>query len=105
MQAMREGGNEEAMNYRNPRLLKLAAHYPCQYCGADDGTIVAAHSNRQRHGKGMGIKAHDLCIAFLCNSCHDAVDRQNDHLLWLEAHSNTVALIAARHPELLAVKS
>lgn len=63
------------MNYRSPRILALAKECPkCMSCGAaNDGTIVACHSNSQRHGKGMGLKAHDI-PAFICSGCHDLLD-------------------------------
>jgi uncharacterized protein YlaI len=65
-------------NYRNPKLLALAKKAPrCMSCGKpNDGTVVACHSNAQRHGKGMGLKAHDL-PAFLCRECHDYIDGRN----------------------------
>lgn len=61
--------------YRNRDLLDLAARSPrCMMCQRpNDRTVVPAHSNALRHGKGMGIKAHDL-PAFLCRACHDEVD-------------------------------
>ena len=62
-------------NYRNPKILALASECPtCCHCGrTNDGTIVACHSNSQRHGKGVGLKAHDL-PAYLCRECHDILD-------------------------------
>jgi hypothetical protein len=62
------------MNWRSKKLTQSAKHESCVSCGADDGTIVWAHSNEQKHGKGMGIKAHDLFGAFLCYRCHTAYD-------------------------------
>lgn len=61
--------------YRNRALLDLAARAPrCMMCQrANDGTVVAAHSNALRHGKGTALKAHDL-PAYLCRQCHDEVD-------------------------------
>jgi uncharacterized CHY-type Zn-finger protein len=44
-------------------------------CGCSDGTIVAAHSNLQEHGKGMGLKAHDGMHAWLCHRCHAELDQ------------------------------
>jgi hypothetical protein len=61
-------------NYRNKKLTQSAKHEACVSCGANDGTIVWAHSNSQRHGKGMGIKAHDLFGAYLCHKCHAIYD-------------------------------
>lgn len=63
------------MNYRNQSLLEKVRESSCQHCGADDGTIVAAHSNQLRDGKGRSIKAHDYRIAALCFKCHYALDQ------------------------------
>ena len=57
--------------YRNRKLLNLAKGMPCVECGIEDETIVAAHSNQ---GKGMGIKASDSTIMFLCYRCHTELD-------------------------------
>lgn len=64
-----------------PKLLKYAQHYPCMNCGADDQTIVAAHyQGRMGHkvGRGMGRKAHDAAISYLCRACHDLVDDRSN---------------------------
>ncbi len=87
------------MNYRNKKLLDGAKDAPCQSCGYQDGTVVAAHSNQQRDGKGMGIKAHDFRIAYLCSTCHTNIDqgkdlsRQDRQELWEAAHRKTIAYI------------
>ena len=66
------------------------------HCGARDGTVVAAHSNQQRDGKGMGIKAHDYRIAALCYTCHAKVDqgmgwsKEERKEQWEEAHRKTI---------------
>lgn len=69
----------------------------CSGCGAsNDGTIVAAHSNRLRHGKGKGIKCHDCYIAALCYRCHVALDQGSDmnreerEDFWQQAHDTTL---------------
>lgn len=62
-------------NYRSPALLRHARGQSCTNCGAEDDTIVAAHSNWPEHGKGMSIKAHDCFIAFLCFRCHTWLDQ------------------------------
>lgn len=64
---------------RNRRLLDAARDQECAWCRRQDGTVVAAHSNQLRHGKGMGIKAGDQYIAFLCHACHFDID-QGSHL-------------------------
>jgi len=82
--------------YRNPKLLKLAQFSPCQVCGIQDNTIVAAHSNQLRDGKGRGLKAHDYRIAYLCHKCHWVIDqspelnKQSKFEMWDEAHRSTI---------------
>jgi len=63
------------MMYRNEKLLRSVRELPCQICGIEDGTVVAAHSNQLRHGKGRGIKANDWAIAALCFRCHSEIDQ------------------------------
>ena len=65
------------MTYRNRKLLDLARDESCANCGAEDQTIVSAHSNLSRHGKGKSLKAHDVFIAFLCFRCHSWLDQGN----------------------------
>jgi len=82
--------------YRNKRLLELLRESPCQHCGRRDGTIVAAHSNQLRDGKGRGIKAHDYRAAALCYSCHMELDQgsklsKDERVeLWEDAHRKTI---------------
>lgn len=38
-------------------------------------TVVPAHSNQAKHGKGMGIKADDQYSVPACHSCHFAIDQ------------------------------
>ena len=84
------------MMYRNPKLLKAIRGCACQRCGADDGTIVAAHSNQLKDGKGRGIKSHDYRIAALCYHCHAEIDQGKDMSraerveAWEEAHRKTI---------------
>ncbi|MCA2570664.1 hypothetical protein [Microcystis sp. M42BS1] len=65
-------------------------------CGVSDDTIVAAHSNQLRDGKGRGVKAHDYRIAYLCYTCHTAIDQGKDLNkqdrvdLWETAHRKTI---------------
>ena len=93
--------------YRNKKLLELVRQSPCQNCGIEDGTIVAAHSNQLRDGKGKAIKAHDFRIAALCHRCHHKVDvcailsRQEKLEIWEEAHRKTIAwLFLNNHMEI-----
>ena len=69
---------------------------PCQICFSDDGTVVAAHSNSSKHGKGRSIKADDNMVAALCYACHMMIDQgrgltraEREHS-WGMAHLNTI---------------
>lgn len=53
---------------------KLCEGRSCVACGRQDGTIVPAHANEQRFGKGMGIKAADWTVIPLCLECHTWLD-------------------------------
>jgi len=90
------------MNWRSEKLLAAARDLPCQRCGASDGTVVAAHSNQLRDGKGRSIKAHDYRIAALCYRCHMEIDqgskmsREERVEAWESAHRRTIgALVEA----------
>ena len=82
--------------YRNQRLLEAVRASPCQHCGRMDGTVVAAHSNQSRDGKGRSLKAHDYRIAALCFTCHSELDqgknlsREERLNMWEDAHRATV---------------
>jgi len=82
--------------YRNKRLLEIVRQSPCQHCGRSDGTVVAAHSNQLRDGKGRGIKADDFRISALCYSCHMELDQGAKYTkarrieIWEEAHRSTI---------------
>lgn len=82
--------------YRNDKLLKVLRQSPCQHCGCQDGTVIAAHSNQLRDGKGRGIKAHDFRVAALCYRCHMELDqgknmsRQEREDMWESAHRKTI---------------
>jgi hypothetical protein len=54
------------------RLCALVVEGVCNY---DTSTTVAAHSNQQRHGKGMGIKASDAYVVYACAACHSWLDQ------------------------------
>jgi hypothetical protein len=82
--------------YRNQKLLEAARESPCQICGANDGTVVAAHSNQLRDGKGRGLKAHDYRISSLCYQCHMDLDqgakltKEERVNKWEDAHRRTI---------------
>ena len=83
--------------YRNKKLLEAVRDAPCQHCGSQDGTVVAAHSNSLSDGKGRGIKAHDYKIAAMCFTCHTELDQGNRltklerREMWQDAHIKTIA--------------
>ena len=87
------------MIYRNKTLLEIVRDMPCQHCEIADGTVVAAHSNQLRDGKGRGIKSHDYRIAALCYACHMELDqgknlsKQERVEMWEEAHRKTIGLL------------
>ena len=90
------------MIYRNKKLLEIVRQAPCQHCGIEDGTVVAAHSNQLRDGKGRGIKAHDYRIASLCYRCHSDLDqgskmsKQERVEMFEEAHRKTIGELFER---------
>ena len=82
--------------WRNKKLLEIVREAPCQHCGTEDGTVVAAHSNQLQDGKGRGLKAHDYRIAALCFRCHYELDqgsrltKEERRELWEESHRKTI---------------
>lgn len=95
--------------YRNKKLLEVARLLPCQICGIEDGTVVAAHSNQLRDGKGRGLKASDFRIASLCFRCHAEADTSSTLTkvarieMWEQAHRATIGELFERG--LVVVKS
>lgn len=61
-------------------LRKLAKGRECQVrlpcCNGNPETTVLAHY-RLAGVSGMGIKPPDVCGAYACSSCHDAIDRRS----------------------------
>lgn len=82
--------------YRNQKILDLARECErCQSCQSTSPTIVAAHSNQLRDGKGRGLKAHDYRVAYLCYECHTEIDqgklsKEEKRELWEDAHRRTI---------------
>lgn len=87
---------QKPVKYRNKKIMQAARYMDCAHCGADDGTIVMAHSNH--HDKGMGTKASDCYVAALCFFCHNIVDGRTlpdmtqllRDALWTASHKNTI---------------
>jgi hypothetical protein len=88
--------SRRSMTYRSNALLKAVREAPCQQCGIQNGTVVAAHSNQMRDGKGRSLKAADYRIAALCHYCHYEIDqgsklsREERLNIWEDAHRATV---------------
>ena len=88
--------------YRNKKLLESVRQLPCQHCEIEDGTVVAAHSNQLRDGKGRGLKASDYRIAALCFSCHATLDQgtklsKSERVeMWEDAHRKTIGELFER---------
>lgn len=93
------------MNYRNRKLLDLAhrvTECQLQIPGVCEGHSAhgcePAHSNQQRHGKGMSIKADDNYHAAACHSCHVELDqgkrltKEERREFWEIAHERTMGL-------------
>lgn len=61
-------------------------------CCRDPATVVPAHSNQARHGKGRGIKAFDAFTIPACWACHAEIDsgkrftREEKFALWDAAY-------------------
>lgn len=85
------------MTYRNRKLLDIVRQSPCQICGVIDGSIVAAHSNQLRDGKGTGTKSADYRICALCYTCHMELDQGKSYTkqdrveVFEDAHRKTIA--------------
>lgn len=76
-------------------LARVAPH--CMSCvRPNDGTVVAAHSNQLRDGKGRGLKSHDFRVAYMCGRCHHEIDqgarltREERVAMWEDAHRETI---------------
>ena len=84
---------------RDKKRLEACRALPCQHCGAEDGTVIAAHANNAIYGKGRGIKASDEFVAALCQKCHYEVDqgktlsKDEKSQMWHNAYVKTVKLL------------
>lgn len=87
--------------FRSKRLLDSAKNQDCtlqlpNICNGNPETVVAAHSNQLRHGKGGALKAHDCFIAYACHACHAELDQGNKfdyetkNAYWQQAHEKTL---------------
>lgn len=93
-----EGDGVRRMTFRSEKLRRAVASLCCMVCGRD-GETQASHSNQQRDGKGMGIKAHDYRLAALCANCHREIDqganlsKEERRNAWDEAHRATIGAL------------
>ena len=90
--------------FRSPKMMKLMRDLPCGVCGAQDGTVVAAHRNE---GKGMGIKVSDALVAAMCYRCHTELDqgkgtREVKRQMWNQAYVNSIQRLI--EDEMLVIK-
>lgn len=68
--AKRESGGEDKLCRGQPCYLAIPG---C--CTRDIATVVPCHSNQLQHGKGKGIKAHDIYTVPGCRACHAEIDQ------------------------------
>lgn len=83
---------------RDKKRLEACRALPCQHCGAEDGTVIAAHANNAIYGKGRGIKASDEFVAALCFTCHANLDqgkmsKDEKSQMWHNAHMKTIGML------------
>ena len=57
-------------------LTRLAKGKPCVRCGETEGVVGCHYSGKysRKLGKGYGIKAQDIFLAYLCHKCHNYFD-------------------------------
>ena len=64
-------------------------------CNGNPETVVWCHSNFSMHGKGTGIKAHDVFGFYGCAGCHD----------WYDGRTNNRGAIALKRDLFFAAHS
>ena len=74
------GALPKELSWRSLVYLKFVAGHPCAICGAEDGTVVAAHYGRH----GMGSKASDIHTVPLCYHCHAGEHNGGGTMIYLE---------------------
>jgi hypothetical protein len=82
---------------RSKAILEGCRRLACQHCGAQDGSVISAHSNwSDLGGKGRSIKACDRYVAALCHICHHQLDagflwdREQKRRIWIAAWKKTI---------------
>ncbi len=75
-------------------------------CNSDPATVVWSHWPGIAGGRGMGLKSSDLCGAYCCSACHDAVDmrvplppgatRETVIIDWLHGHLRSLVKLETK---------
>lgn len=94
-QAIRESANGEECHVRLPG-----------FCNGRTDTTVWSHWPGLDADRGMGLKALDLCGAYACSACHDAIDgrqplpegtsRADVVLGWMFGHMRSLVTLARK---------
>jgi len=89
--------------FRSQAFRELLREIPCSECGAEDGSVSAAHANwSDLGGKGKSLKASDSYCAALCHACHCALDQgsrmtfEERRNFWMRACVKTYATLLER---------
>lgn len=72
-------------------------------CNGNPATTVWCHSNYHEHGKGVGVKSHDIFGFYGCSGCHqwyDEASRAGDldtrHHYFRRAHDKSVLRLVTK---------
>ena len=94
------------MMHRCQKLRDAARDRDCTMnspmCNGNPATTTWCHSDHQEHGKGVGLKAHDIFGFFGCSGCHEWYDTESRRLgvsneerraAFTRAHDRSVLII------------
>lgn len=93
--AKRESGGEDKLCRGQACYLRIPG-----LCLGPASPTVPCHSNQSIHGKGMGIKAHDIYTVPGCSACHRETDqgmrftREEKFAIWDRAYTLWAAVRA-----------
>jgi hypothetical protein len=102
-------GFPKNVTYRNKKIRESARGKECLMklpgcCGGTESTIWS-HYRGEAGGKGMGLKADDLCGAYACTHCDAVYDGQKQRpahltfqdvlLAWYDAHVRSLVMLHA----------
>jgi hypothetical protein len=102
-------GFPKNVTYRNKRIRESARGKECLMrlpgCAGGTESTIWSHYRGGSGGKGLGLKADDLCGAFACVSCDQLYDGQKKRpahlnfqdvmLAWFEAHIKSIVILHA----------